>query len=91
LGFEGGGEGLPFGEEGGALVAELRERGGDALGVFGGGEVGEGLLGGGDEGFQAGNLSLNKGEAVFELFLLDGVEALDGGGGLGGRRSSFAR
>ena len=50
LGFEGKGEGLPFGEKGLPLGAECVEGGGSALGVGGGGEVGERGLGGGDLG-----------------------------------------
>lgn len=73
MGFEGEGEGLPFGEEGEALGAEVVEVGGGALGFFGGGEVGERLFGRGDLGFEGGDFLFDCGEAVFELFLLDGV------------------
>ncbi len=54
---------------------------GQALGFFGGGEVAEGFFGGGDGGVEGGELVLDGGDAVFELLELDGVEALDGGGG----------
>lgn len=78
MGFEGEGEGLPFGEEGEAVGAECVERGGGALGVGGGGEVSELLFGGGDLGFYDGDFLFDGGEAVFDLFLFDRVEAFLG-------------
>ena len=84
--FEGEGEFFPFGEEGGALGAELFQFGGVFLGLVGGGEVAEAGFRGGDGLFEAGDLLLGVAEAVFELFELDGVEALDWD--CGGYRSS---
>ena len=71
--FEGEGEFFPLGEEGNALGAELFEFGGVFLGLLGGGEVAEAGFGGGDGGFEAGDLSFGVAEAVFELLELDGV------------------
>ena len=71
------------------------EFGGVFLGLVGGGEVAQAGFGGGDGGFEAGDLLFGVVEAVFELFELDGVQALDwDAGGLvrfRGERSSFAR
>jgi hypothetical protein len=78
--FEGGGEGFPLGEQGGALVAEGFELGGGALGVLGGGVVAEVLLGCGDASVERGEFLIDGEDAVFELLELDRVEALDGGG-----------
>jgi hypothetical protein len=63
--FEGEGEFFPFGEEGGAFCAEGFEFGGVFLGLAGGGEVAEAGFGGGDGGFEAGDLGFGVVEAVF--------------------------
>ena len=76
--FEGEGELFPFCKEGGALGAELLEFGGVFLGLVGGGEVAEAAFGGGDCVFETGDLCFGVAETVFELFELDGVQALDG-------------
>jgi len=76
--FEGGGEGFPLGEEGGALGAEGFEGGGGVLGVNGRGEVAEVFFGGDDPGVEGGELAIDCQDTVFELLELDGVEALDG-------------
>src|ERR1035441_2643348 len=80
--FEGGGEFFPLGGERGALGAEGFQLGGGALRVFGGGVVAEALFGSRDAGVNGGEFLLDGGDAVFELFQLDGVESLDGSGGL---------
>ncbi len=61
------------------------------MGLVGGGEVAETRFGSGDEGFETGDLLFGVVKAVFERLELDGVEALGGGCGFGGRRSRFAR
>jgi hypothetical protein len=63
--FEGEGEFFPFGEEGGALGAKGFEFGGVFLGLLGGGEVAEAGFGGGDGGFESGDLLFGVVEAVF--------------------------
>jgi hypothetical protein len=79
LGFEGEGEGLPFGEEGEALGAELVEVGGGALGFFGGGEVGERLFGRGDLGFEGGDFLFDRVRRSSSCFCLMGLRRLVGG------------
>ena len=76
--FEGEGEFFPLGEECGAFCAKGFQFGGVLLGLVGGGEVAETGFGGGYGLFEAGDFLLGVVEAVFELFELDGVEALDG-------------
>jgi len=71
--FELSGEVFPFGGEGGVLVAEDVQLGGEGLGGFGGGEDGLLLLGGEDAVFEDGEFGFEGGDAVFELFELDGV------------------
>ena len=75
--FEGKREFFPFGEDFGALGAELFEFGRVFLGLLGGGEVAEAGFGGGDSLFEAGDLGFGVAETIFELFELDGVEAFD--------------
>ena len=61
--FEGEGELFPFGEERGAFCAEGFQFGGVLLGLVGGGEVAEAGFGGGDQGFEAGDLFFGVAEA----------------------------
>jgi len=79
--FERGGERFPLSEQRVAPGAEFVERGGGALGFFGGDVVAETLLGGGDARVDAGEFLLDGCDAVFQLLQLDGIEALDVRGG----------